>query len=204
MGVNKKIKRALSNMSLKTLFKKRSESRMSGKTTEKSYDFADKTPKIDEKWRKQVDRMCNCYDSYRISTSSSTIGEMYAQSALYRRELDDMRREIAKLKVEKNRLSRALQSDSPRGKFTQSKSFIRYQAETQVDLTPNRLRQSSRSSRQGSLKSTSRSRSAYAKNSYRESGYRDSAYISREATPEKPNTNYKYLSNGRNSFYLFV
>ena len=202
MAVNKKIKRALSNMSLKTLFK-RSKSRSTEKTTKKSEDYADKTPKIDEKWRKQVDQMCNCYDSYRISTSSSTIGEMYAQSALYRRELDDMRREIAKLKVEKNRLSRALQSDSPRGKFSQSKSFIRYQAETQVDLTPNRLRQSSRS-RQGSMKSTSRSRSAYAKNSYRESGYRDSAYISHEATPEKTNSNYKYLSNGRNSFYLFV
>ena len=202
MAVNKKIKRALSNMSLKTLFK-RSKSRSTEKTTKNSDDVADKTPKIDEKWRKQVDQMCNCYDSYRISTSSSTIGEMYAQSALYRRELDDMRREIAKLKVEKNRLSRALQSDSPRGKFCQSKSFIRYQAETQVDLTPNRLRQSSRS-RQGSMKSTSRSRSAYAKNSYRESGYRDSAYISHEATPEKTNSNYKYLSNGRNSFYLFV
>lgn len=202
MAVNKKIKRALSNMSLKTLFK-RSKSRSTEKPTKNSEDYADKTPKIDEKWRKQVDQMCNCYDSYRISTSSSTIGEMYAQSTLYRRELDDMRREIAKLKVEKNRLSRALQSDSPRGKFSQSKSFIRYQAETQVDLTPNRLRQSSRS-RQGSMKSTSRSRSAYAKNSYRESGYRDSAYISHEATPEKTNSNYKYLSNGRNSFYLFV
>ena len=196
MAVNKKIKRALSNMSLKTLFK-RSKTRSTEKTTTKTEDFDDRTPKIDEKWRKQVDQMCNCYDSYRISTSSSTIGEMYAQSALYRRELDDMRREIAKLKVEKNRLSRALQSDSPRGKFSQSKSFIRYQAETQVDLTPNRLRQ-------GSMKSTSRSRSSYAKNSYRESGYRDSAYISHEATPEKTNSNYKYLSNGRNSFYLFV
>ena len=202
MAVNKKIKRALSNMSLKILFK-RSKSRSTEKTTKNSNDVADKTPKIDEKWRKQVDQMCNCYDSYRISTSSSTIGEMYAQSALYRRELDDMRREIAKLKVEKNRLSRALQSDSPRGKFSQSKSFIRYQAETQVDLTPNRLRQSSRS-RQGSMKSTSRSRSAYAKNSYRESGYRDSAYISHEATPEKTNSKYKYLTNGHNSFYPFV
>ena len=189
-------------MSLKTLFK-RSKTRSTEKTTTKTEDFDDRTPKIDEKWRKQVDQMCNCYDSYRISTSSSTIGEMYAQSALYRRELDDMRREIAKLKVEKNRLSRALQSDSPRGKFSQSKSFIRYQAETQVDLTPNRLRQSSHS-RQGSMKSTSRSRSAYGKNSNRESGYRDSAYISHEATPEKLNSNYKYLSNGRNSFYLFV
>ena len=203
MAVNKKLKRAFSNMSLKALFRKRSKSRLTEKS-KNSDDFADRTPKVDEKWRKQVDQMCNCYDSYRISTSSSTIGEMYAQSALYRRELDDMRREIAKLKVEKNRLSRALQSNSPRGKFTASKSFIRYQAETHVDLTPNRLRQSSRS-RQGSMKSTTRSRSAYAQNSYGESnGYRDSAYISREATPEKPNSNYKYLSNGQNSFYLFV
>ena len=55
MAVNKKIKRALSNMSLKTLFK-RTKSRSTEKTTKNSDDFADKTPKIDEKWRKQVAR----------------------------------------------------------------------------------------------------------------------------------------------------
>lgn len=154
-----------------------------------------------EKWRQQIDNACDMYENYRLHKATQNIGELRRQSRIYREELSEMKTEISKLKNERERLSRALETTKAprrisRPAYGDRQYFMKYERATRLNVTP----VSKRSVSSPSL------RSKMVKSPASE---RDSAYMSAGSSPEKnelpkPKFLSRYMSNGTNTYFIAV
>ena len=113
------------------LQKRRRHQRMSNILPSPSKLMKLRTPERSNKWREQIEDTCFLYDNIRFNQQST---DMAKQSKIYRDELTDMRQKIEKLQVERQLLSRALQTMEPIEK--QNDSFLVLEQTSKLDLTP--------------------------------------------------------------------
>ena len=152
-----------------------------------------------DKWRQQIDNACSMYENYRLHKATQNIGELRRQSRIYREELSEMKNQISKLKNERERLSRALETTKvpsriSRPAYGDRQYFMKYERATRLNVTP--------------VKSVS-SPSLRSKVVKSPSSERDSAYMSAASSPEKnelpkPKFLNRYMSNGTNTYFLAV
>ena len=153
-------------------------------------------------WREEIDNACDMVEHYRLNKAHQNIGELHRQSRIYRGELKDMKDEIRKLKTERERLARALQTKKPTGlkrpAYGDRSYFIKYEQATKLNVSVPIQTKSSPSLR---LSKSPRGLSDC-----------DSAYFSAGSSPDKgqlpkPKLIFehgKYMSNGKNTYFIAV
>ena len=138
---------------------------------------------VDKAWRDSVNETCRAFDEIHERSlhkrTSSTMIQLNNQNEIYRQELIEMRKQIQRLKAEKSRLNRALQTRNMSKSINSRNKFIKCKTESR--LTP--------------VKEFSGRRSRP-----------DSAYVSAEASPNKifplEYRQSHYLTNGTNTFFI--